>query len=75
MQWTGFLTPPDSGDYLIGVRADGFAMVAVDGKAVAQQFRTHGVEAKAGSVHLHKRQKVALTVIYGNMAAGQPATG
>jgi beta-glucosidase len=72
VQWTGFLTPPDSGDYLIGVRADGFARVTVDGKTVAQEFRTHGVEAKVGRVHLDKGQKVALTVNYGNMGGGQP---
>jgi beta-glucosidase len=72
VEWTGFLTPPDSGDYLIGIRADGFARVAVDGKTVAQEFRTHGVEAKVGRVHLDKGLKVALTVNYGNMGGGQP---
>ena len=46
VQWTGFLTPPDSGDYLIGIRASGFANVMVDGKAVAEEFTTQGVEAK-----------------------------
>jgi beta-glucosidase len=72
VEWTGFLTPPDSGDYLIGIRADGFARMAVDGKTVAQEFRTHGVEAKVGRVHLDNGQKVALTVNYGNMGGGQP---
>jgi len=72
VQWTGFLTPPDSGDYLLGIRADGFARVAVNGKTVAQEFRTHGAEGKVGRVHLDKGQKVALTVNYGNMGGGQP---
>ncbi len=72
VEWTGFLKPPDSGDYLIGVRADGFARVTVNGKTVAQEFRTHGVEAKVGRVHLDKGQKVALTVNYGNMGGGEP---
>ena len=72
VQWTGFLTPPDSGDYLLGIRADGFARVTLDGKPVAQEFRTHGVEAKIGRVHLDKGQKVALSVNYGNMGGGQP---
>jgi beta-glucosidase len=71
VEWTGFLTPPDSGDYLIGIRADGFARVTVDGKTIAQQFRTHGVEAKVGRVHLDKGQNVQLTVNYGN-TSGQP---
>jgi beta-glucosidase len=72
VQWTGFLTPPDSGDYLLGIRADGFARVTVDGKAVAMQFRTHGVEAKVGRVQLDKGQRVALSVTYANMGGGQP---
>jgi beta-glucosidase len=71
VEWTGFLTPPDSGDYLIGIRADGFARVQVDGRTVAQQFRTHGVEAKVGRVHLDKGQKLPLTVTYRN-TGGQP---
>jgi beta-glucosidase len=72
VQWTGFMTPPDSGDYLIGIRADGFARVTVDGKEVALQFRTHGAEAKVGRVRLAKGEKVALSVIYSNMRGGQP---
>jgi len=67
VEWTGFLVPPDSGDYLLGIRADGFARVAVDGKTVAQEFRTHGVEGKVGHVHLDKGQKVPLAVTYRNM--------
>jgi beta-glucosidase len=72
VEWTGYLTPPDSGDYYIGVRADGFATVMINGKTVAREFRTHGVEAKVGRVHLDKGLKVALTVTYGNMGGGQP---
>jgi beta-glucosidase len=70
VQWTGFLTPPDSGDYLIGLRADGFAMVMADRKMVAMEFRSHGVEASIGRVHLDKGQKVALSITYGNMGGG-----
>ncbi|MGC2639451.1 MAG: glycoside hydrolase family 3 N-terminal domain-containing protein, partial [Acidobacteriaceae bacterium] len=72
VQWTGFLTPPDSGDYLIGIRADGFARVTVEGKEIAQEFRTHGVEAKVGRVHLEKGQKVAISVSYGAAGAAEP---
>ncbi|MGA7155360.1 MAG: glycoside hydrolase family 3 C-terminal domain-containing protein [Acidobacteriaceae bacterium] len=73
VEWTGFLTPPDSGDYLIGVRADGSVSVKVNGKEVAQEFRTHGVESKLGRVHLEKGQKVALSVEYGAPETGNPA--
>ena len=72
VQWTGFLTAPDTGDYLLGVRADGFARLTVDGKPVAMEFRTHGVENKVGRVHLEKGHKVALDLTYGNNGTGQP---
>jgi beta-glucosidase len=72
VEWTGFLTPPDSGDYLLGIRADGFGRVSVDGKEVAQEFRTHGAESKLGRVHLEKGQKVAITVAYADSDGGQP---
>ncbi|HEY6448058.1 MAG TPA: glycoside hydrolase family 3 C-terminal domain-containing protein [Acidobacteriaceae bacterium] len=72
VQWTGFLTPPDSGDYLIGIRADGFARVTAEGKEIAQEFRTHGVEAKVGRVHLEKGQRVAISVSYGATGAAEP---
>jgi len=72
VQWTGFLTPPNTGDYLIGIRADGFGRVSVDGKEIAQEFMTHGAESKLGRVHLEKGQKVALTVAYANLSGGQP---
>jgi beta-glucosidase len=67
VQWTGFLTAPDSGDYLIGIRADGFGSVSLENKVVARVFRTQGVEAKVGRVHLEKGHKYSLTVGYGNM--------
>jgi len=72
VRWMGFLTVPDSGEYLLGVRADGFAIVTADGKMVAREFRTHGVEASAGRVQLEKGQKVALSVTYGTMGGGSP---
>ena len=72
VRWTGFLTPPASGDYLLGVRADGFAIVMADSKVVARVFRTHGVEGGVGRLHLDQGQKVALSVIYGNIGGGTP---
>ncbi|MGH9585795.1 MAG: glycoside hydrolase family 3 C-terminal domain-containing protein [Acidobacteriaceae bacterium] len=72
-EWTGFLTPPDSGDYLVGIRANGFSRVQVDGKTVAMEFDTQGVEGKVGHVHLEKGQRVKLDVLYGNRGGGAPA--
>ena len=72
VRWTGFLTAPESGDYLLGVRADGFVRLMVDGKPVALEYRTQGVENKLGRVHLEKGHKVALDMMYGHSGAGQP---
>jgi beta-glucosidase len=71
VQWSGFLTAPDTGDYLVGIKAYGFARVTVDGKPVAMLGRTQGVEAKVGRVHLEKGEKVALNVLYGT-TSGKP---
>jgi beta-glucosidase len=62
VQWTGFLTPTETGDYLIGMQAEGFAMVEIAEHTVAQQY---GVGTRLGRVHLEKGQKVPLHVVYG----------
>ena len=71
VEWTGFLTPPDSGDYLIGIRASGFAIVTVNGNQVVLVFARNGIEARLGRVHFEKGQKVALSVRYGTADADQ----
>ncbi len=64
VQWTGDLTAPTTGDYLIGLQADGFARVSVDGKMVALQYGSQGVETHLGRVHLVKGEKATLDVQY-----------
>ncbi len=67
VQWSGFLTPSESGDFLIGIRCEGFGRVVVDGKQVASAFGggTRGVSAAVGRVHLEKGRKAALEISYG----------
>jgi beta-glucosidase len=72
VEWTGFLTPSETGDYQLGVRGDGFISVKVDGKEIAQEFKTHGVETKLGAIHLNKDRKIALSVRYGNLGGVDP---
>jgi beta-glucosidase len=72
VQWSGFLTPTETGDYLLGILADGFARVTVGDKQVAQEFRTDGAQAKLGQVYLEKGQEVALKVTYSVMNGGNP---
>ncbi len=64
VRWTGFITASESGDYLIGVRGQGFERVTVNDKLVAILFGWEGIEARLGRVHLEKGQKAALDVLY-----------
>jgi beta-glucosidase len=64
VHWTGFLTVPESGEYLVGIRGRGFGRVSIDDKQVAMLFRSEGVDASVGRVHLEKGQKAALNINY-----------
>ena len=67
VQWSGFLTPNESGDFLVGIRCEGFGRLAVDEKQVAMAFGggTRGLSSAVGRVHLEKGRKVAIEVSYG----------
>jgi len=67
VQWSGFLTPTESGDFILGVRAAGFARLTVDGKQVAMAFGGGGggISSGVGRMHLEKGRKAALEISYG----------
>jgi beta-glucosidase len=69
VHWTGFVTAPDSGDYLVGVRGRGFGMLSIDDKPVAMLFSAARVDASVGRVHLEKGQKAALSLNLGTMGS------
>lgn len=68
VEWTGFLNPNATGDYLIGIKADGFARVSVDDKRVTQVF---GDNSGLGEVHLEKGHPAKLDVTYGRLGNGK----
>ena len=72
VEWTGNLTAPTTGDYLIGVQADGFARVSVNGKMIALQYGAQQVETHLGRVHLVKGEKAVLEVQYRGQDGGKP---
>ena len=67
VQWSGFLTPIESGDFTLGIRCEGFGRLTVDGKQVATAFGggTRGLSSGVGRVHLERGRKVALEISYG----------
>jgi beta-glucosidase len=73
VEWSGFLTAPDTGDYLLGMTADGFGRLSADGKQIAQVFSMGGRNAKMSRVHLERGVKVPITVTYSKLSpAGEP---
>ena len=71
VHWSGFLTPPESGDFILGIRANGFARLTADEKPVAMSFGGGGPNASVGRVHMEKGRKIALSVTYGS-SKGDP---
>ena len=72
VEWKGFITAAETGEYRIGMRFEGgFSRVFVDGKPVAQGFGGSEVQAKVGRVHLEQGKKVAIRINYGLMN-GEP---
>jgi beta-glucosidase len=70
--WDGFLTASETGDYSIGVRANGSsAMVMIDGKPLAMEYLDYEhARANTGHVHLEQGKRVAVRVRYELMKAG-----
>jgi beta-glucosidase len=73
VRYTGFLTATETGDYLLGLRGDGFGRLMADEKQVTMMGRggAEGITASVGRIHLEKGQKVALNLQYGSMT-GKP---
>ncbi|HTM38216.1 MAG TPA: glycoside hydrolase family 3 C-terminal domain-containing protein [Terriglobales bacterium] len=68
VRWTGLLHATITGDYLLGIKADGFAGVSVDDKPVAQGW---GNQTHMGQVHLEKGHAAKLEVRYSRFGEGK----
>ncbi len=65
IRWEATLTPPETGDYNLGVEGDGFFRVSLDGKEVTSTWDTHGVQTKLGRVHMEADKPAQVLVEYG----------
>jgi beta-glucosidase len=73
VRWTGYLNPPETGDYRIGLRARGFGDVNIDGENLVRVFSNDQATENLGMIHLEQGVKVAITVTYGTMNGQQPS--
>jgi beta-glucosidase len=64
LRWEGSLTAPQSGDYNLGLIANGFFRMQLDGKNVTSSYNGDGKDAKLGRVHLDAGKPVTLHVEY-----------
>ncbi|MGA2851025.1 MAG: glycoside hydrolase family 3 C-terminal domain-containing protein, partial [Terracidiphilus sp.] len=68
--WKADLTAPTTGEYNLGLIANGFFRVRLDGKNVTSAWDNNGVDAKVGRVHLEAGKPAKLEV---DFAPGQNA--
>jgi beta-glucosidase len=68
VHWSGFLTPNATGDYLLGIKADGFARISVNDRLVAMGW---GNGTKLGEVRMEKGAAAKLEVSYGRNSNGK----
>ena len=69
VHWTGFLNPNETGDYIVGIKADGSAEVLVGNRKLVQMYSPG---AGMGRIHLEKGHPLALDVVYGLPAGTKP---
>ena len=72
IQWDAKLTAPQSGDYNLGLKANGFFRVQLDGKNVTSSYGGDANEAKLGRVHLEAGKPAALHIEYAPPEKGAP---
>jgi beta-glucosidase len=68
VHWSGFLTSNATGDYLLGIKADGFARISVNDRLVAMGW---GNGTKLGQVHLEKGSAAKIEVAYNHNGEGK----
>jgi beta-glucosidase len=68
VQWSGFLSADATGDYLLGIKADGFARVSADDRLVAEGW---GRNTHIGQVHLEKGRPAKVEAGYSRFDEGK----
>ena len=69
VHWTGLIHPSDTGEYLIGIRAEGSARVSVDNRQIVQMY---SAGANLSPIHLERDHPVRLDVDYARASGTSP---
>jgi beta-glucosidase len=64
VHWDGTLTAPETGDYNLGLKANGFFKLQLNGEDVTSSYGGDPNEAKLGRVHLEAGRPMQLHVEY-----------
>jgi beta-glucosidase len=64
IRWEGSLTAQQTGDYNLGLMANGFFRMRLDGKNVTSSYSGNAEQAKLGRIHLEAGKPAALGVEY-----------
>jgi beta-glucosidase len=72
IRWDGELTAPETGEYNLGIKANGFFRIELDGKNVTSSYGGDPNEAKLGRVHLDAGKPATLHVEYTPPEKGLP---
>jgi beta-glucosidase len=65
IRWSATLTAPDSGEFLLGMEANGFYRITLDGKPVSMNRPSEGTEQSVGRVQVVKGQTYNLEATFG----------
>ena len=68
IRWTGFLIPPESGDYYLGGEGFNTFKIYLDGQLIAQFNGTHELHKVYKKVHLEKGKPAALKIEFSHRA-------
>ncbi len=72
IHWDGNITAQDTGDYNLGIRANGFFRIRLDGKDITSAYESDPTEPKLGRVHLEAGKPALLHVEYAPPEHGAP---
>ncbi|HWF92883.1 MAG TPA: glycoside hydrolase family 3 C-terminal domain-containing protein [Terriglobales bacterium] len=71
VEWSGFLTASETGDYNLGIRFQGgFGRILIDNKPITMGWGGAETQTKMGRIHIEQNKKVAIKVDYGQNNAG-----